>query len=271
MWTDELRVSSDVSAATWIAPRLGGQFGAVTLAVPSGYPAYIRICHPATDLDGKSVSWAEVAETMGRHAHALMQWHQLAGLRNPHDPSRSLWQGGEPVIGNLSPDVLGPLCNLLATHTAEPAHCFFCLWEGWGWVDGSGVEIIVAHRGEMATSRQAEKPIAPAFSSQELGRGRVRLPGRDYLLLEGPVSAATKIGYWARPNWFLPQSPNLFWPADRTWCAASEIDFDSTLIGGSTTLIEAILDTPKFEAWVVSPGDSLASDADEINAGDTDH
>jgi hypothetical protein len=271
MWTDELQVSSDVSAAAWIAPRLGGQFGAVTRAVPSGYPAYVRVCHPAADSDGKPVSWADVAEATGRRSHALMQWHRLVGLRSPDDRSPSLWQGGEPTTGELSPDVLAPLCDLLGTHTAERAHCFFCLWEGWGWVDGSGSEIVVALRDGAVTSDPREEPVRPAFSSQELGRGRVRLPGRDYLLLEGPVSAATKIGHWAVPGWFLPQSPNLFWPADRAWCAASEIDFDSTLIGGSTELIEAILDSPRFDAWVVSPEDSLASDADKINVSDADH
>jgi hypothetical protein len=94
----------------------------------------------------------------------------------------------------------------------------------------------------------------------------VRLPGRDYRLLEGPLSAATQIGNWASPTWFLPRSPNIFWPADRAWCAATEIDFDSTVVGGSTELIQAILDTPAFDAWNVGPDDSLAADADTINA-----
>ena len=61
------------------------------------------------------------------------------------------------------------------------------------------------------------------------------------------------------------QSPNLFWPADRTWCVASEIDFDSTLIGGSTELVDAILQAPELDAWSVQPDDSLAHDADRLN------
>jgi hypothetical protein len=268
MWTDELRVSDEVSAAAWIAAKLGGEFGAVTLAVPSGYPAYVRICHPATDRGDAPVSWPEVAKATGRRAHALMQWHQLVGSPNPRDPSGSLWQGGEPETGNLAPEVLGPLCDLLAKHTADPARCFFCVWEGWGWVDGSRVLAhIVLRRGNAAVpSAQTEEPVPPAFSPEQLGRARVRLPGRDYLLLEGPLSAATKIGYWATPTWFLHQSPNLFWPADRAWCAATEIDFDSTLVGGSAQLIQTILDTPTFDAWKVGPEDSLAYDADKINA-----
>jgi hypothetical protein len=45
-----------------------------------------------------------------------------------------------------------------------------------------------------------------------------------------------------------------------------EIDFDSTLVGGSTELIQAILDTPTLDAWNVGPDNSLACDADTINA-----
>ncbi len=94
----------------------------------------------------------------------------------------------------------------------------------------------------------------------------MHLPGRDYLLLEGPLSAATKIGHWASLTRFLNQSPNLFWPVDRAWCVSSEVDFDSTLIGGSTALIHEILEHPMFDAWRVEPDDSLACDADKINA-----
>ncbi len=158
MWTDQLHVSDDVSAAAWIAPRLGGDFGAVTLAVPSGYAAYVRICHPATDPGGAFVSWADVAGETGRQAHALMQWHALVGSCDPLNFKGSVWPGGDPETGNLAPEVLGSLCELLAKHTGDPAHCFFCLWDGWGWVDGSGVSgLMVLRTGdERVASAEAE-------------------------------------------------------------------------------------------------------------------
>jgi hypothetical protein len=37
------------------------------------------------------------------------------------------------------------------------------------------------------------------------------------------------------------------------------------LVGGSTRLIEAILNTPELDAWPVGSDDSLAYDADKIN------
>jgi hypothetical protein len=62
----------------------------------------------------------------------------------------------------------------------------------------------------------------------------------------------------------------MIWPADRSWLVASEVDFDSTLVGGSAALIEAIVDSPKLEAWRVEPTDSLAEDADKVNAVSTE-
>jgi hypothetical protein len=98
-----------------------------------------------------------------------------------------------------------------------------------------------------------------------MSRRRVHLPGRDYALLAGPLPAALQIGWWHTADWFEPHSPNLFWPADHAWCVASEIDSDSTLLGGSRELIDAILQTPTFDSWPVQPNDSLAAYADRIN------
>lgn len=102
------------------------------------------------------------------------------------------------------------------------------------------------------------------FTSDELSRSRLRLPDRDYVVLAGSLRNALQIGSFAAES-FWPQSPNLFWPADRTWCVASEIDFDSTLVGGPVRLVDAILQTPEIDAWPITADDSLAYDADKIN------
>jgi hypothetical protein len=257
VWTDDLRVSNDVSAATWIAASLGGKFGVVARTVPRGYPAYVRICHPAADNDGRPVGWSEVAGSTGRQAHPLMQWHALVGSQDSLNMTDSLWRGSNPQRGNLEPEVLGPLCDLLSGHTADPEHCFFCLWDGYGWI-GREPTPLRSHPAGLVRGR--EEPIQPAFSAEQLSRRRVELPHRSYLLLVGALPAALQIGWGP-----LRQSPNLFWPADHAWCAATELDFDSTLLGGTTELIETILATPTLDAWPVQPDDSLAFDADRIN------
>jgi hypothetical protein len=236
----DLAVSEDVSRAAWIGPRLGGEFGAVGRTVPRGYAAYARICHPTAERDGRRTKWSEVGAATGRRAHRLMQWHSLVGSSDPVNIAGSIWPGTNPHRGNLEPDVLIALCELLGVHTAAPEDCCFCLWEGYGWLD--------------------DREPAPLFTAEELSRPRVKLPHRSYLLLTGALPAASQI---ISPPF--RQSPNLFWPADRAWCAATELDFDSTLVAGTAELIETILKSPSFDAWPVHPNDSLAANADTLN------
>ena len=253
----DLRVSDDVSPAAWIAPRLGGDFGAVTRTVPGGYEAYARICHPVADRDGRPVTWSEVAAATGAQAHRLMQWHALVGSSDPLNFTGSVWGGSDPRRGNLAPEALVALISLLGDHTAAASACFFCLWEGHGWVDRPPTEVRSYSAG---VDRPEPAPRAAAFSAEELCRARVELPHRRYLLLLGALPAATQIGF--PPH---RQSPNLFWPADQAWCVATELDFDSTLVGGTTELINAILDVPALDVWQMQAEDSLAADADLIN------
>ena len=250
-------VSGDVSPAAWISPQLGGDFGAVGRTVPRGYAAYARICHPATDPEGRPVSWSEVAAATGRQAHRLMQWHALVGSRDPLNLVGSLWRGSNPELGNLDPEVLVAMCGLLGDHTATAADCFFCLWDGHGWIEGEPTEV---RSSTVKPARGREEQRAPAFSTEELRRPRVELPHRRYLLLTGPLPAAAQL-VWPP----FRQSPNLFWPADRAWCTATELDFDSTVVGGSTGLIDEILQAPALDAWPMDADDSLAADADQIN------
>jgi hypothetical protein len=250
MGENQLEQRVDPSSAAWVAPRLTGKSGTVAGSVPSGYPAYARICHPAVDREGRRVSWAEVAGATGRCVHPLMQWHALVGSPDYLNMRGSMWSGEDPDRGNLMPEVLRRLCDLLGEHTADAGTCFFCLWDGWGWPDDAGFSLASGLRSPL--SRDA--------------RHLVRLPyDRSYLLFTGPLPGALQIGWpWVLDS-LRTQSPNLFWPNDRAWCVASEIDFDSTLVGGTTELVDAVLGNPALDAWPVGPNDSLAYDADEIN------
>jgi hypothetical protein len=91
---------------------------------------------------------------------------------------------------------------------------------------------------------------------------KLRLPGRDYFLFTGPLGAALQLG---DPGGIWSKSPNLYWPEDHSWCVATEIDFDSTLVGGSRDLVDAVLAHQRLEAWPITADDSLAWDGDTIN------
>jgi hypothetical protein len=79
-------------------------------------------------------------------------------------------------------------------------------------------------------------------------------------LFRGPLEIALK-GPWTR--WH--QTPNLWWPHDRAWFVATEIDFDSTLVGGSHALIDALLANDALEALEITLDTRLDWFGDELN------
>jgi hypothetical protein len=49
------------------------------------------------------------------------------------------------------------------------------------------------------------------------------------------------------------QSPNIWWPDDRAWCVATELDGYSSYVGGSRACIDSVLASPDVETIGVDP------------------
>ena len=215
--------------ADWIASRVGDLGDGVTSVVPSGYEAYARILHPAwsegrTRDDDVPVRWREVAEWSGLDMTRLAQFHSIA-LSPNQDPGPAPYSRG-PDEGSLSEPDLHPLVGSLSRWTSTPDDCFFCVWEGWGYLG-----------------------VPP-----EVERGpRVRLPHRDYLLYRGTVGTV-QVNVAESP-W--RQAPNLWWPQDRTWFVGSEIDLICSYVAGPEGLIDELLSAPVPEALLALPNDPL--------------
>ena len=137
-----------------------------------------------------------------------------------HEPSGvEPWPGQVPQVGTLHPADADALAAVLARHTSTPDRCWFCTWDGWGSVffdDGP----------------------------------RVELPHRNYVLFAGPLAALPSL-MDAQDG----HSPNLWWPDDRAWCVATEIDLAWTYVGGPAALISEALANPGLEAQPASPDD----------------
>jgi hypothetical protein len=258
-----LTIVNGAEAGAWIAPRLEGGFGGkVEQLVPNGYDGYVRVFHALTDAEGKPATWAQVAEASGRVAHREMQWHRLIGLDKPPGGryvgpgpgSEGDWTGSDPDTGEMDAATLDALSAVLARHTDDTAHCFF----GLGTIHG-GVDQYYS------------------------GAVQLRWPARDFVILSGPLDAAGQMGYEvpssgvarglavggrepvAPSTYWFSQPPNLIWPADHSWFVQSEVDLDSTLVGGSRALVDDLLASPEIETWQVERGDSLEAWADRIN------
>lgn len=255
MWTNRVRLLRDVSGAAWLGERLAPSWRTVAGTVPTGFDAYARVLHPVDTGDGHQ-RWAHVAEVTGRQVHPAVQWHTLVGAPSPHAHGSDLWQDGEPEQGNLALEPLLALCEVLARHTTTPEDCSFALWEGWGQLHGARTRL--GPDGGVA--------LEPLLSPDELAVPRLRLPGRENLLFQGPLSAMRELVQYDGPEVWWTQSPALFWPADRSWCVATEIDLDSTLVGAGTDAVADVLGSPGLEALPIGLDASLQADGDHVNA-----
>ena len=231
---NELSWSAEVASADWIRDRLAVGRHIVTSIIPSGFSSYARVLHPARRTHGATVvRWREVASWSHMALGMSSDFHWVALPAEPRTAPPP-WEEG-PDSGNLWPADLTVLTSRLRRHTLAPDDCWFCLWSGYGWV---GVTLV----------REGSPPVPPSADPipESVQSGpEVRLPDREYFLYRGSVESAI---VWD-PDWAdRPQTANLWWPEDKSWCVATEIDLPWTYVGGSQELVGELVETPGIEA-----------------------
>jgi hypothetical protein len=266
----KLEIVDGASAGAWVGPALGGEFGSVSRHVPRGYEAYARVFHPAYDKDGRPIRWREVASASGAITHREMQWHAILGHSEPEEPNCRVGVGGDgeekdacyaPSVGGMDDATLDAVCELIGKQTRETSQCYFGLSVIQGWLELFPIDMKLVLRLPYARDYVVLKGALTAM--KQLAVDSLALPS-------GGNGVAGKggggVGAQAPWAWIVQRgAPNLMWPVDRSWFIASEVDFDSTLVGGDAALIEAMVESSGLEAWRVDLTDSLAADADKIN------
>ncbi|MEV4379484.1 hypothetical protein [Streptosporangium sp. NPDC049644] len=235
-----LTLRTDMRPADWaMATARNFSDNVVGCLVPPIFAAYARVFHPALREDGErteEVSWAEVADANGRLTHPAMQWPSITGswrsLFSGHQPG--LWDT-PPREGSLPVRQAARLARILAAYTVIPEQCWFAVWEGFG---GLGLPV----------------------ENEEIPR--MEMPARSMLLLSGPLSAATTS--LSEPSW-LDQRAGLWWPRDRAWCVATDVDLMTTYVGGTDECIATLVADDELEVMKVSVDHRLGWDGDSLN------
>jgi hypothetical protein len=233
----DLRLVDDVSAADWIVSSVRNFEYDVGSLLPVTFEAYARVLHPAlrdgTAGDAVEVSWAAVAAANGRVAHAGMEWVAITGDWSfmTHGRQAGLWDH-PPSKGSLPQRTATTLAEVLQRFTRDPSDGWFAVWDGYGNV-----------------------PFPPGTVPL------IAMPNRAMALLRGPLSAAGSA--FSSRRW--PESPSLWWPIDRTWCVATDIDLMSTYVGGTRACIDAVLAAESLEAFEVSVDQSVLWRGDTTN------
>jgi hypothetical protein len=154
--------------------------------------------------------------------------------------------------GVLPEAVARALVNVLQAQTSNPDPLWLAIWEGYGYMY-AGVPSMTITATRLFVPEDDEPGPPPIVwrhpPPRRKGTPRLRLPGRDYLLYRGSFAQV--------PGWM--QGPNLWWPVDRAWCVASEIDLPWTFVGGSTRLIDAVIGDQDLNARRTSVDESNVS------------
>jgi hypothetical protein len=195
--------------------------------------------------------------------HASIDFDELAAALDDLTGSER-WDVGQPAVGNLEPEPLAALCDILARHTATPEACWFGVWAGHGWLHPGGLLVAVFNPEAAEDSDGTESPRAEQIVPRVLtwdepspAMPLFELPWREHRLLSGPLEAALEMGSLVN-GVFFPYSPSLIWPDDHAWCVATDVDLRSTYIAASPALADELLSDDRLEARPVPPDDPLS-------------
>jgi hypothetical protein len=232
-----LHLVDDVSSADWIVSSVRNFEYDVGSLLPVTFEAYARVLHPASrrfsDGDPIDVRWSDVAAANGRIAHSAMEWVAITGDWRfmYQDAQPGIWDRA-PSIGSLPSRQATILAEVLGRFTSTPSDCWFAVWDGYG-------------------NMPARLRTVPM----------IEMPNRRMVALRGPLPAAGT----AFSRWTWPDSASLWWPDDRAWCVATDIDLQSTYIGAGAEGIDAVVANNSLESYAVSIDQGVHWKSDTIN------
>ena len=156
------------------------------------------------------------------------------------------------------------VASIGASHTTTPDLAWFAVWEGHGFGVSSG-EMVWTHppaHDEEGRAREASIERNSAAVNERNARvgpalaavPRIALDDRSYFLLEGPLSGLNGLRYPDDDVW---RNPDLFWPDDRSWFAATDVDFWSLYVAGRSGFTRELARSATTSTEIVDRGDAL--------------
>ncbi len=218
LWAPGMTLLTDVTPAAWVEQALSAT--ARTGTVASMVPPVFA-------------GYARVLPpTYERDGEGRHRWSEIASYQGVtltadtqfDDLVAGSDRWGRPSDGGFDARETAVLASILARFTETPQRAYFCVWEGFGIAE---------------TEAWRDRPM------------RVRTPGRAYHLLAGPVTAASVL---PKPEW---RCASVWWPDDRAWLVATDIDRYLTYVGGSAAAITAVLAEPALDAVAAQPSSAF--------------
>jgi hypothetical protein len=159
---------------------------------------------------------------------------------------------------------LRELALVLEGFTKTPDSCFVAAWVGWGsWGPGSSAMLTAARkppRGRKSRSRFIFKGGKRWRDLRAIERAgletqrklnalpQIRTESREYFLFTSKVADVPSFAIGG-----FPQTRSIWWPDDRAWCVATEVDGYDSYVGGSQACIDAVLASDLLRAGPIEP------------------
>ena len=191
---DEMNVPASAPDIGWIDAACRTEWGTVGALVPNDFEAHLRIW-PPPDTDDFGADYAEL--------------HRL-------------------------------VASVGERHTSTPSEATFAIWDGHGFHIRTSA-LAWAHAPADEAERQAREAARARLREEDRHRNAavraavatvptIELPGRRYHVVTGPVAAVVDL---REPDGAAWHHPDLWWPQDRAWFVATDVDFWSLYVGGS--------------------------------------
>ena len=213
-----VRPADSVEPADWLDDELRDPSGVVADLVPDRYDAIVRV--------------------------------------HPPEPCEEWWP--------LYRDVFVAVAGVGERHTTSPERAWIAVW------DGHGFDTFSTHRAyrdppaddDERRQRDAVRDrlrVEDARRKNEvraaLGRfPRFDRPIRTYYLSTGPVGAVGGFEYPGTDGW---RNPDLWWPDDRSWFVATDVDMWSLFVAGTTEFVTDVAAAVATETNRVAVDDPL--------------
>ncbi len=228
-----LTLCSDLSAAGWLTAS-DGRWDELVCFGPAGFPAYARLRFiPDPVYEGQSENDVDLDE------EALSETAQLRMV-----------------------------LDVLSRYTRTPSDCYFCLWDGWGLHEISGLRPPDVRTDATGGDREATRrsgrcgPLKRSPRSTRLCRRRCcarrwsSMPNRSYLLFHGAVADLGERGSatrWPGQPSLGTADPAFIWPADHAWCVANDVDPHWAGIGAAASAIAQLVADPRVDVVLADP------------------
>jgi len=210
---DHFQAAATVAPANWIEGACEGASSSVGALVPNKYPLFLRVHAP--------------------------------------EPGADWWSAYRRLFETTA--------SIGERHTSSPDKAWFAVWEGHGFADRM-TQIVWQEPLDDATRSSLEQERSRLRDEAKRSNAAIRaalsqiprfdLPDRAYYLLAGAVGAATQLSEpGPMAKW---RNPDLFWPDDRRWFVATDVDFWSLYVGGDHEFISELARSVSTKSEIVT-------------------